>query len=58
MTPDEARAMGEAAAKCVQIVRMTRQELADYRDAIKESGRAYLPGENEAILRRLREVGA
>jgi hypothetical protein len=37
---------------------MTRQELADYCDAIKESGRAYLPGENEAILRRLREVGA
>jgi hypothetical protein len=30
MTPDEARAMGEAAAKCVQIASMTRQELADY----------------------------
>ena len=35
MTPDEARAMGEAAAKCVQIASMTRQELADYCDAIK-----------------------
>ena len=58
MTPAEARAMGDAAAKCVQIASMTRQELADYCDAIKEAGRAYLPGENEAILRRLREVGA
>lgn len=56
MTPSQARAMGEAAAKCTQIARMTREELSDYRAAVKDSGRAWMDGELDALIRREREL--